>query len=121
MCQASDEITDNEINVRSLVRAKQHRRSRRESVPTPGRLELLSRRHNTLSHLQNFFTDATKAPKNALQRRWEYRWTAASGAWFAGLFVLLLGGIDWRAVVMVAAAAFMLARGGDMLDDVDER
>jgi hypothetical protein len=33
---------------------------------------------------------------------------------------LLLGGIDWRAAVMVAAATFMLARGGDMLDGFDE-
>jgi hypothetical protein len=31
--------------------------------------------------------------------------------------VFLLGRIDWRIAVMVAAAAFMLARGGDMLDD----
>jgi hypothetical protein len=32
----------------------------------------------------------------------------------------LLGGIDWRAAVMVAATAFMLAPSGDMLDDYDE-
>ena len=116
MCQASNEITDNEIN----VPAKRHPRSKREPVPTPRGPELLSRRHNTLSHLQNFLADAAKAPKNALQRRWEYRWTAASGAWFAVLLVLFLGGIDWRATMMVAAAAFMLARGGDMLDDFDD-
>ena len=83
--------------------------------------ELLPRRHNTISHLQSFLSDATKAPKNALQRRWEYRWTAASGAWFAVILVFLLGGIDWRAAVMVATATFMLARAGDMLDDGDER
>ncbi|MGE5851717.1 MAG: hypothetical protein ACM35E_01130 [Deltaproteobacteria bacterium] len=28
---------------------------------------------------------------------------------------------DWRAAMMVAAVAFMVARGGDMLDDGDER
>lgn len=83
--------------------------------------QLLSRRHNTLSHLQSFLRDATKAPKSPLQRQWEYRWTAATGAWFAVILVFLLGGIDWRAAVMVATAAFMLARAGDMLDDGDER
>lgn len=83
--------------------------------------KLLSQRHNTFSHLQSFLSDATKAPKNALQRQWEYRWTAATGAWFAVILVFLLGGIDWRAAVMVATAAFMLARAGDMLDDGDER
>lgn len=96
-------------------------RSRRESVPTPEGPELLSRRHHTLFHLQSFLTDARKTSKSPLQRRWEYRWTAASGAWFAVILVLLLGGIDWRAAMMVAAAAFMVARGGDMLDDFDER
>ncbi len=83
--------------------------------------ELLSRRHNTVSHLRSFLRGATKAPKNALQRRWEYRWTAASGAWFAIILVFLIRGIDWRAAVMAAAAAFMVAQGGDMLDDGDER
>ncbi|HSE20254.1 MAG TPA: hypothetical protein VLB68_01310 [Pyrinomonadaceae bacterium] len=73
-----------------------------------------TRRNNTLSHVQNFLTD------DPLQRRWEYRWSAASAAWFAVLLVFLLGRIDWRIAVMVAAAAFMLARGGDMLDDVGE-
>jgi hypothetical protein len=34
--------------------------------------------------------------------------------------LLFLGGIDWRPAVMVAAAAFMLARGGDMLDGFDD-
>jgi hypothetical protein len=28
--------------------------------------------------------------------------------------------LDWRIAVMVTATAFMLARGGDMLDDVGE-
>jgi uncharacterized iron-regulated membrane protein len=83
--------------------------------------ELLPRRHNTVSHLQSVLSGARKAPKNALQRRWEYRWTAATGAWSAVILVFLLGGIDWQAAVMVATAAFMLARAGDMLDDGDER
>ncbi len=52
--------------------------------------------------------------------RWERRWSAASGAWFAVLLALLLGVIDWRAAAMAAATAFMLARSGDMLDDYDE-
>jgi hypothetical protein len=85
------------------------------------RPELLSRRHDTLSHLQCFLTDARKTSKSPLQRRWEYRWTAATGAWFAVILMFFLGGIDWRAAMMVAAAAFMVARGGDMLDDGDER
>lgn len=98
MCQISEKKTDNEIDLRRLVPAKRH-----------------TGRHNTLSHVQNFLVEDT------LQRRWEYRWTAASGAWFAVLLMLFLGGIDWRGAVMVAAATFMLARGGDMLDDVDEK
>ena len=77
-------------------------------------------RHSALSRLQSFVTDARKAPKSILQIRWERRWTAAFGAWFAVLAALLLGGIDWRAAMMVAATAFMLARSGDMLDDYDE-
>lgn len=92
-----DEIANNEIDVRNNVSVKRQ-----------------IRRHNTLSHFQNFLTD------DPLQRRWEYRWSAASAAWFAVLLVFLLGRIDWRIAVMVAALAFMLARGGDMLDDVGE-
>ena len=80
----------------------------------------LLRRRSARSRLQSFLADASEAPKGLLQIRWERRWTAASGAWFAALLALLLGGIDWRAAVMVAAAAFMLARAGDMLDDYDE-
>jgi len=95
-------------------------RSREGLAPAPGEPELLRRRHSALSRLQSLLTDATKAPKTLLQIRWERRWTAASGAWFAVLAALLLGGIDWRAAVMVAATAFMLARSGDMLDDYDE-
>jgi hypothetical protein len=95
-------------------------RSRRELVQAPGAPELILRRHSALSRLQSFLTDARKASKSALQVRWEHRWTAASGAWLAVLLALLLGGIDWRAAVMVAATTFMLARGGDMLDDFDE-
>jgi hypothetical protein len=94
MCQRSDEKADNEIDVRNSASLKRQ-----------------TRRYNTLSHVQNFLTN------DPLQRRWEYRWSAASGAWVAVLLVFLLGRIDWRIAVMVAAAAFMLARGGDMLDD----
>ena len=79
-----------------------------------------SRRYSALFRLRSFLADSSKAPKSLLQIRWERRWTAASGAWFAVLLALLLGGIDWRAAVMVAATAFMLARSGDMLDDYDE-
>jgi hypothetical protein len=75
---------------------------------------------SALSRLQSFHTGARKAPKSFLQIRWERRWTAASGAWFAVLAALLLGGIDWYAAVMAAATTFMLARSGDMLDDYDE-
>jgi len=95
-------------------------RSRQGLIPAPGEPELVLTRHSALSRLQIFLTDARKAPKSMLQTRWERRWTAASGAWFALLAALLLGGIDWSAAVMVAATAFMLARSGDMLDDYDE-
>jgi hypothetical protein len=94
--------------------------SRQGLAPAPGEPKLVLTRHSALSRLQSFLTDARKAPKSILQIRWERRWTAASGAWFAVLAALLLGGIDWRAAVMVAAIAFMLARSGDMLDDYDE-
>jgi fatty acid desaturase len=77
----------------------------------------ISRRHDALFRLQSFLT---KAPKNPKQKRWERRWVAALGASFAVLAALLLGGIDWRAALMVTATAFMLARGGDMLDNYDE-
>lgn len=87
-----------------------------KSNPGP---ELL-RRRSARSRLQNLFTGAKGAPKGLLQIRWERRWTAASGAWFAALLALVLGGIDWRAALMVAATAFMLARSGDMLDNYDE-
>ena len=88
-----------------------------ESNPKSG----LSRSsHSALFHLQCLFADTRKAPKNPLQKRWERRWTAASGAWVAVLLALLLGGIDWRMAVMVAATTFMLARGGDMLDNSDD-
>jgi len=80
----------------------------------------LLRRHSALSRLQSLLINVRKAPKSLLQIRWERRWTAASGAWVAVLLALLLGGINWRVAVMVAATAFMLARGGDMLDDYDE-
>lgn len=86
----------------------------------PGEPEIALRRHSTLTRLQSLLTDARKTPKSLLQIRWERRWTAASGAWFAVVLALLLGGIDWRAALMVAATAFMLARAGDMLDDYDE-
>ncbi len=77
----------------------------------------LGRPHNTLSRLRAF---SSKAPKNPSQIRWERRWTAASGAWFAVLLAVLFGGLDWQASLMVAATAFMLARGGDMLDQYAE-
>lgn len=81
----------------------------------------LSGRRSALSRLRRFLVDARrKVPKSPLQIRWERRWTAASGAWFAVLLSLSFGGIDWRAAVMVTATAFMLARSGDMLDDYDE-
>jgi hypothetical protein len=80
----------------------------------------LSRRRSALSRLRRFLVDARKVPKSRQQIRWERRWAAASGAWFAVLLSLSLGAIDWRAAVMVAATAFMLARSGDMLDDYDE-
>lgn len=86
----------------------------------PNLRPLRSRRHNTLSHLRSFLTNARKMSKSPLQRQWEYRWTAASGAWFAIILAFFLGGIDWRAAMMVAVAAFMVARGGDMLDDFDD-
>jgi hypothetical protein len=95
-------------------------RSGQGLAPAPGEPELVLTRHSALSRLQSFLAGARKAPKSILQIRWERRWTAASGAWFAVLAALLLGGIDWRASVMVAATAFMLARSGDMLDDYDE-
>ena len=94
MCQRFDEKADSEIDVRNSASLKRQ-----------------ARRYNTLSDVQNFLTN------DPLQRRWEYRWSAASGAWVAVLLVFLLGRIDWRIAVMVAAAAFMLARGGDTLDD----
>jgi hypothetical protein len=95
-------------------------RSRRGVAPAPGEPALLLRRYSALSRLQRFLTDVRKAPKSPLQLRWERRWTATAGAGFAVLLALLLDGIDWRTAVMVAATAFMLARGGDMLDDYDE-
>ncbi len=95
-------------------------RSGRGLAPSPREPELLLRRRGALFRLQSFLTGATKAPKSLLQIRWERRWIAASGAWFAVLAALLLGGIDWRVAVMVAATALMLARSGDMLDDYDE-
>jgi hypothetical protein len=94
--------------------------SRRGLAPVPGEPELELRRHSALWRLQTFLIGARSAPKSPLQIRWERRWTAASGAWFAVLLAILLGGIDWRAALMVAVTAFMLARGGDMLDDYGE-
>jgi hypothetical protein len=118
MCPETNEKTDNEIGARSIVPAKRHPRLRREEVSIPEGEKLLSMPHNTLSHLQYFLTSVRF--KNSLQRRWEYRWTAASGASLAIVLALFLGGIDWRAAVMAASAAFMLARGGDMLDTFDK-
>ena len=72
------------------------------------------------SRLQSFLTDARKAPKSPHANTVGAPLDAASGAWFAVLAALLLGGIDWRAALMVTATAFMLARSGDMLDNYDE-
>jgi hypothetical protein len=113
------EIGEEQMAIESNPRSELSR-SRQGLAPTPGELELVLRRHRALFRLQSFFADARKAPKSLLQIRWERRWTAASGAWFAALAALLLGGIDWPAALMVAATAFMLARSGDMLDDYDE-
>ena len=94
--------------------------SRGALAPAPVKPNLILSRYTTLSHLQNLLTGAGTTPKGLLQTRWERRWTAASGAWFAVLLALLLGAIDWRAAMMVAATAFMLARSGDLLDNYDE-
>ena len=95
-------------------------RSRQGLAPTPGEPELAWRRQGALFRLRSSLVDPGKAVKGLLQIRWEHRWAAASGAWFAVLLAILLGVIDWLAAVMVAAIAFMLARSGDMLDDYDE-
>lgn len=81
---------------------------RETSVAFPGR-------QNTAARLRSAFV--ASASKSLLQKRWERRWTAASGAWLAVLLALAFGGTDWRAAVMVSATAFMLARAGDVLDD----
>ena len=113
------EIDEEQMTIKSNPSSRLSR-SRQGLASAPGEPELVLTRHRALSRLQSFLTDARKAPKSLLQIRWERRWTAASGAWFAVLAALLLGGIDWRATVMVAATVFMLARSGDMLDDYDE-
>lgn len=89
-------------------------------APAPVEPNRVLSRHTALSRLQRFLTGAGTMPKSLLQTRWDRRWTAASGAWFAVLLALLLGAIDWRAAMMVTATAFMLARSGDMLDNYDE-
>jgi hypothetical protein len=89
-------------------------------TPVSAESQRRPRRHSSLSRLQGFLAGGSKAPKSLPQIRWERRWTAASGAWFAVLLALPLGVIDWRAAMMVAATAFMLARSGDMLDNYDE-
>lgn len=77
--------------------------------------------NRTMSHLRQLLVHPSKtASKSCLQRRWERRWGAASGAWFAVLFAILVGWTDWRVAVMVAATAFMFARGGDLLDSYNE-
>ena len=75
----------------------------------------ISRREETAAGARSIFV--ASAPKRSLQKRWERRWTATCGVWFAVLLALAFGGTDWRAAVMVSATAFMLARAGDMLDD----
>jgi len=113
------EIEEEQMTIKRNLNSRSSR-SRQGLAPAPGEPELVLTRHSALSRLQSFVTDTRKAPKSFLQIRWERRWIAASGAWFAVLAAFLLGGIDWRAAVMVAATAFMLARSGDMLDDYDE-
>lgn len=75
----------------------------------------ISERQKMAAETRNVFV--ASAPKRSLQKRWERRWTAACGVWFAVLLALTFGGTDWRTAVMVSATAFMLARAGDMLDD----
>ena len=87
-------------------------------APAPAEPDHALSRQTARSHLKSL-TGARIVPKSHLQTRWERRWTAASGAWFAVVLALLLGVIDWRLAVMVAATAFMLARSGDMLDNYD--
>lgn len=90
-----------------------------ESSPKSGETgsEFSPGRHKALSRLRNYLATSGKPPKSPRQIRWERRWTAAAGAWFAVLLALLSGVADWRAAAMVAATAFMLARSGDMLDN----
>ncbi len=77
--------------------------------------------HNTISHLRDLLALSSRtACKSSLQARWERRWGAASGAWFAASLTFLVGWTDWRIAVMVGAMAFMLARGGDVLDNYKE-
>ncbi len=74
--------------------------------------------HSTLSHLRDLHGPSSRiTSKSRLQTRWERRWGAASGAWFAVSLTFLIGWTDWRSAVMVAAMAFMLARSGDLLDN----
>jgi len=72
----------------------------------------------SLFRLRRLIGYAGNAPKTPLQSRWERRWASASGAWFAVLVAECSGVVDWRTALMVAATAFMIARGGDMLDGV---
>jgi hypothetical protein len=88
-------------------------------APAPAEPDHALSRQTARSHMKRILTGARTMPKSHLQTRWERRWTAASGAWFALVLALLLGAIDWRLVMMVAATAFMLARSGDMLDNYD--
>src|SRR5665647_693664 len=113
------EIGEKQMAIKSDPRSELSRAGR-GLAPLPREPEILLRRHSALFHLQGLLAGATKAPKSLLQIRWERRWAAASGAWFAVVAALLLGGIDWRAALMVAATTFMLARSGDMLDNYDE-
>lgn len=91
--------------------------SRSNSGSSHGTSKHSSGRHKTLFRVRSLVAASGKAPKSLLQTRWERRWIAAFGAWFAVLLALLCGGTDWRVAVMVAATTFMLARAGDMLDD----
>lgn len=83
--------------------------SRREtSAPISGRQQMTA-------NARSVFAASTQ--DTVAHKQWQRRWTAARSVWVAMLLALELVGTNWRTTVMVSAAAFMLARGGDMLDD----
>ncbi len=80
-----------------------------------GLSELFSAR--TSFHIHGLLAGAARVRKRSLGIHLKPRWVAACGAWFAVLLAMLTGLTDWRAAVMTAATAFMLARAGDILDN----